>query len=57
MSAPFANQVEMQNRLFAELSRMFGQEVPLYDKSLLINRETNKTVGTLLAQRHRGCQL
>ncbi len=57
MSAPFANQVEMQNRLFAELSRMFGQEVPLYDKSLLVNRETNKTVCALLAQLHRGFQI
>ena len=57
MNAPFADRLEMQHRLFAELSRMFGQEVPLYDKSLLINRETNKTVGTLLAQLHRGFQL
>lgn len=57
MSAPLADKVEMQNRLFAELSRMFGQEVPLYDKSLAINRETNKTVCALLAQLHVGFQL
>lgn len=57
MSAPFADKLEMQNRLFAELSRMFGQEVPLYDKSLLVNRETNKAVCALLAQLHIGFQL
>lgn len=57
MSTSFADQVEMQNRLFAELSRMFGQEVPLYDKSLLVNRETNKTVCALLGQLHIGFSL
>jgi len=57
MSANFADKIQMQNRLFAELSRMFGQEVPLYDKSLLVNRATNQTVGGLLAQRHIGFQL
>ena len=57
MSASFANKVEMQNRLFAELSRMFGQEVPLYDKSLAVNRETNKAVCALLAQLHVGFEL
>src|SRR5262245_20714713 len=54
MSASFANKIEMQHRLFAELSRMFGLEVPLYDKSLLVNRETNKTVCALLGQLHTG---
>lgn len=54
MSSSFANKVEMQNRLFAELSRMFGQEVPLYDKSLLVNRETNQTVCALLGKLHIG---
>lgn len=53
----FADQVQMQNRLFAELSRMFGQEVPLYDKSLLVNRECNKTVCALLGQLHVGFSL
>lgn len=57
MSAPFADKIEMQNRLFAELSRMFGQEVPLYDKSLLVNRACNQAVCGLLAQLHRGFQL
>lgn len=54
MSTSFADKVQMQNRLFAELSRMFGQEVPLYDKSLLVNRECNKTVCALLGQLHVG---
>jgi uncharacterized glyoxalase superfamily metalloenzyme YdcJ len=50
----FVDRVEMQNRLFAELSRMFGTEVPLYDKSLVVNEECNTTVCGLLAQLHRG---
>ena len=54
MTASFADKIQMQNRLFAELSRMFGQEVPLYDKSLLVNRECNKTVCALLGQLHVG---
>jgi uncharacterized glyoxalase superfamily metalloenzyme YdcJ len=57
MSTSFADKVQMQNRLFTELSRMFGQEVPLYDKSLLVNRETNKTVCALLSQLHVGFAL
>jgi uncharacterized glyoxalase superfamily metalloenzyme YdcJ len=57
MSTSFADQVQMQHRLFAELSRMFGQEVPLYDKSLLVNRACNKTVGSLLGQLHLGFTL
>jgi uncharacterized glyoxalase superfamily metalloenzyme YdcJ len=40
----------MQNRLFAELSRMFGKEVPLYDKSLLVNLECNKVVCGLMGR-------
>lgn len=54
MKASFASQIDMQHRLFAELSRMFGQEVPIYDKSLLINRECNLTVCALLGQLHTG---
>ena len=57
MSTSFADKVQMQNRLFAELSRMFGQEVPLYDKSLLVNRECNKVVCALLGQLHVGFSL
>lgn len=49
-----ADRIEMQNRLFSELSRMFGQEVPLYDKSLAVNRECNTAVCGLLAERHPG---
>ena len=51
MGRPFSNRSEMQNRLFAELSQMFGVEVPLYAKSLLVNRCCNKTICTLLAAR------
>lgn len=51
---PFADKLSMQHRLFGELSRMFGREVPLYDKSLLVNRATNRAVCDLLAQMHRG---
>lgn len=54
MTAPFADKIDMQNRLFAELSAMFGQEVPLYDKSLLVNRVCNRTVCDLLAVVHPG---
>ena len=44
MPAPFADRVEMQNRLFAELSALFAREVPMYDRSLLVNRVCNRTV-------------
>src|SRR5688500_7588617 len=57
MNTPFADKIEMQNMLFSELSRMFGQEVPLYDKSLLVNKECNKTVCALLAQMYSGFEL
>jgi uncharacterized glyoxalase superfamily metalloenzyme YdcJ len=50
----YANKIEMQHRLFAELSAMFGREVPLYDKSLEVNRQTNKTVCAYLAMRYDG---
>lgn len=45
-----ANKVDMQNQLFAELSEMFGQEVPLYDKSLAVNAVCNRTVCDLIAK-------
>ncbi|MCE9619248.1 MAG: DUF1338 family protein [Planctomycetes bacterium] len=57
MPAAFADKIQMQNRLFAELSAMFGREVPLYDRSLAVNRECNATVGALLARRHPGFAL
>jgi uncharacterized glyoxalase superfamily metalloenzyme YdcJ len=49
-----ASKIDMQNRLFAELSSMFGKEVPLYDKSLLVNKACNQTVCGLLAKLHVG---
>jgi uncharacterized glyoxalase superfamily metalloenzyme YdcJ len=33
---------------------MFGKEVPLYDKSLLVNKVCNETVCALLSKLHRG---
>ena len=54
MNAAFADRIAMQNLLFAELSRMFGQEVPLYDKSLLVNKLCNQTVSTLLGKKYPG---
>ncbi len=51
MGGTFSNRSEMQNRLFAELSQMFGLEVPLYAKSLLVNRCCNETICALLAAR------
>lgn len=54
MSGEFAGRVDMQNRLFSELSRMFGEEVPLYDKSLLVNRVCNRAVCDLLSRVHAG---
>ena len=57
MSSEFANKTEMQNLLFAELSKMFGQEVPLYDKSLLVNKACNQSVCALLARKYSGFQI
>jgi uncharacterized glyoxalase superfamily metalloenzyme YdcJ len=57
MNTPFADKIEMQHRLFSELSNMFGKEVPLYDKSLLVNKECNKTVCALLSQMYSGFNL
>lgn len=44
----------MQHRLFAALSAMFGREVPLYDRSLLVNRACNAVVCVLVGRLHRG---
>ncbi|MGP1347865.1 MAG: 2-oxoadipate dioxygenase/decarboxylase family protein [Phycisphaerales bacterium] len=55
--AAFADRTDMQNRLFAELSRMFGEEVPLYDKSLAVNQACNRAVCDLLARLHRGFEI
>lgn len=54
---PLADKIRMQHRLFAELSTMFGKEVPLYDKSLLVNKVTNQAVCDILAIRHKGFTL
>src|SRR5688572_19489490 len=56
-TAKFADKNRMQHRLFAELSAMFGKEVPLYDKSLLVNKVCNKAVVAQLSQMHRGFTL
>jgi len=53
----FADKIRMQHRLFAELSAMFGREVPLYDKSLLVNKVCNQTVVDLLGRLYRGFTL
>ena len=44
----FADPLQMQHRLFVELSAMFGREVPLYEQSLHVNRLCNRAVCTLL---------
>ena len=49
-----ANKLDMQNRLFAALSAMFGKEVPLYDKALLVNKACNTTICAMLAKLHAG---
>lgn len=53
----YADRIDLQNRLFAELSAMFGKEVPLYDKSLLVNQVTNRAVCDLLAKMFSGFEV
>lgn len=50
----FADRIRMQHRLFAELSSMFGKEVPMYDKELLVNKECNKAAAALFAKMYPG---
>lgn len=57
MTGSFASQLELQHTLFARLSAMFGKEVPLYDKSLLVNAACNRTVCDLLAHRFQGFEV
>lgn len=52
-----ADKIAMQHRLFAELSAMFGKEVPLYDKSLLVNTITNRCAAGLLGRLYPGFTL
>ena len=54
MADHFADKIQMQNLLFTELSAMFGKEVPLYDKSLLVNKACNQMVCALLAKLYKG---
>ncbi len=54
MAQTFADPIEMQNRLFAELSALFAREVPMYDRSLLVNRACNRAVCALMERLHRG---
>ena len=54
MTHTFADRIVLQNRLFAELSRTFGIEVPLYDRALLVNRATNQAVCEAISKLHRG---
>ena len=54
MTAPFADKTEMQHKLFAELSDLFGREVPMYDRSLLVNRACNRAVCRVLERLHPG---
>lgn len=49
-SSPWVDKRVLQNRLFAELSSMFAAEVPLYDKSLGINRICNQAICDLFSQ-------
>lgn len=51
MSKQMMNKLEMQRKLFCELSTMFGREVPLYDRSLVINFLCNRAVCDLLSER------
>ena len=54
MASAFVDRITLQNRLFAHLSRMFGREVPLYDRSLAVNRVCNRAVCDLLATKYPG---
>jgi uncharacterized glyoxalase superfamily metalloenzyme YdcJ len=53
----FADRVQMQHRLFAALSRMFGAEVPLYDKALAVNAACNAAVCGVLAKVNPGFRI
>ncbi len=54
MAGPYVDKIRMQHRLFAELSAMFGREVPLYDKSLAVNLVCNRAVCDLVAAKFPG---
>jgi uncharacterized glyoxalase superfamily metalloenzyme YdcJ len=48
-SSTIVDQVQLQNRLFAKLSEMFAAEVPLYDKSLVVNQICNRALCDLFS--------
>lgn len=54
MASAYVDRITLQNRLFAQLSRMFGREVPLYDRSLAVNQVCNRVVCDLLALKYPG---
>ncbi|HBZ97501.1 MAG TPA: hypothetical protein DEO57_06610 [Phycisphaerales bacterium] len=54
MTNHFVDPITMQHSLFAELSRMFGSEVPLYDKSLEVNHRCNRFLIEFLAAGFEG---
>ena len=54
MASLYVDRLTLQHRLFAELSAMFGAEVPLYDKSLAVNLVCNRAVCRLVGQRFAG---
>ena len=54
MSGVYVDRIALQHRLFAELSAMFGAEVPLYDKSLAVNLACNRAVCALVGERFAG---
>jgi uncharacterized glyoxalase superfamily metalloenzyme YdcJ len=55
--ASHTDPVVLQHRLFAELSRMFGEEVPLYDQALAVNLICNEAVCELLARVFPGLEV
>lgn len=50
MESNFACPKKLQHSLFEGLSAMFGREVPLYDKSLVVNHCCNRAVCDLLSR-------
>ena len=57
MNTHFVPPLDMQQTLFSELSSMFGNEVPLYDKSLAVNFQCNRAVADLLESVFAGFSL
>jgi uncharacterized glyoxalase superfamily metalloenzyme YdcJ len=49
-ASPWVDKIVLQHRLFARLSTMFAEEVPLYDKSLGINQICNRAICDLLSR-------